>query len=100
MRDWYKRRYNKVIDIILGRYGKVCCCCGIADLKFLTIDHIHGGGTQHRKEIGVDGGVNFYRYLIEQGLPDGYQTLCFNCNVGKYRNNGICPHKEKKNESN
>jgi hypothetical protein len=29
---------------------------------------------------------------VKQGFPDGFQTLCFNCNVGKYKNGGVCPH--------
>lgn len=33
-------------------------------------------------------------WLKTNGYPDGFQTLCHNCNMAKgfY---GICPHKEK-----
>lgn len=24
---------------------------------------------------------------------DRYQLLCFNCNCGRHRNGGVCPHK-------
>jgi hypothetical protein len=56
---------------------------------FLTIDHIDGGGSQHRREVGG----RIARWLIAQGLPDGFQTLCHNCNYAKYRL-GVCPHQK------
>lgn len=60
-----------------------CLSCGIIDLDVLTIDHIKGNGNAHRKITG--GGVEFYRWLRKNNFPDGYQTLCFNCNAKKYR---------------
>ena len=34
--------------------------------------------------------------IIKAGWPkDRYQLLCSNCNQGKRRNGGICPHKTK-----
>jgi hypothetical protein len=59
--------------------------------RFLTIDHINGGGSQHRKKIGHG---HFYLWLYNHGYPDGYQVLCMNCNFGRYMNYGVCPHKE------
>lgn len=49
------------------------------DMRALTIDHIHGGGTKHRFETGIGGGHHFYRWLKQQGFPVGYQILCMNC---------------------
>jgi hypothetical protein len=80
----------------MDAYGGVCACCGTAELKFLTIDHINGGGNQHRKELVATGmGNNFYPWLKDRGYPPGYRVLCFNCNwaVGHY--NRICPHQEE-----
>lgn len=76
--------------------GPVCACCGEKALPFLTIDHIHGGGREHRRIIG--GGHNFYSWLKKNHYPTGYQVLCMNCNFGKRMNEGICPHKEMPNE--
>lgn len=28
--------------------------------------------------------------------PEGFQTLCYNCNIGKHRNGGICPHQHNR----
>jgi hypothetical protein len=87
-----KRAYNKLyhnnrnnntrIDI-LTHYGNgilACVACGENQLPCLSIDHIKGKGTQHRHQTGIPkGGVNFYRWLQKQGYPEGYQTLCMNC---------------------
>ena len=60
-----------------------CCgCCQENDLNKLCIDHIQGGGKQHRRELGV-GSNGFYLWLRKQGYPEGYQTLCLNCNRKK-----------------
>jgi hypothetical protein len=85
--DNYRR---SVRQRTFNHYGWTCACCGEANSGFLTIDHIHGGGNKHRKEIG--GGNVFYAWLIRQGYPEGYQTLCYNCNCGRAHNGGICPH--------
>lgn len=75
-------------DVICG-YGGICKCCGEAEPQFLTIDHIHGGGSAHKKAVG--GSQQIYSYLRANGYPDGYQLLCFNCNGSKGLF-GICPH--------
>ncbi len=35
-------------------------------------------------------------WLKANNFPPGFQTLCHNCNIGKHRNKGICPHKQKR----
>ena len=74
--------------------GKIKCqCpsgkCGENRFEFLSIDHIGGGGTKHRKEI--KGGEQFYRWIRRNGFPEGLRILCHNCNMslGFY---GYCPH--------
>lgn len=69
-------------QIILERYGKECAICGFDDIRALQLDHIEDNGSQERKELGGQkfSGVKFYRYLIKQDLPNGYQILCANCN--------------------
>lgn len=65
-----------------------CCCCGEQEVKFLSIDHVNGGGNKHRREQNIS---NLAHWLASKNYPDGYQTLCHNCNMAKgfY---GICPH--------
>jgi hypothetical protein len=76
---------------VLDRYGRECACCGESIEMFLCVDHVNGGGNQHRKEIGV-GSVRLYSWLKQNGWPDEFQILCCNCNAGKYKNGGVCPH--------
>lgn len=69
---------------VLTHYGDGkarCVLCGFDKIGALCIDHINGGGNQHRKEIKMQGaGYNFYSWLIQNDLPEGYRTLCMNCN--------------------
>jgi hypothetical protein len=30
---------------------------------------------------------------VKNAFPDTITLLCFNCNCGKGRNKGVCPHK-------
>ena len=94
----YKRGLSeKCKKIVFSHYGNgkiECNCCGETTLGFLTIDHIHGGGRIQSKSIGR--GVIFYNWLINSNFPEGYQVLCMNCNWGKDKNGGICPHKAVK----
>jgi hypothetical protein len=79
--EWRDRQRTAVFD----RYGRVCACCGATD--DLTIDHMDGDGAEHRAELFKDGrmaGWHFYAWLVRNGLPDGYQTLCRPCNNSKW----------------
>ncbi len=62
----------------------------------MTLDHINNRGNQHRALHGGRGfsGEKLYKFLEKNGFPDGFQVLCFNCNVGKHLNNGRCPHED------
>jgi hypothetical protein len=81
----------------LSVYGGVCACCGESDVRFLTIDHINGGGNQHRREINKSGkgGRDFRHWLKRNGFPPGFQVLCWNCNVARHFNGGVCPHQDQ-----
>ena len=70
-----------------------CACCGEFRYEFLTLDHVHGGGNQHRREVtgSTKGGSSFYKWLKVNGYPDGFQVLCFNCNMAKAMN-GKCSY--------
>jgi hypothetical protein len=83
-----RRVHAKRRKLVLDHYGRKCTCCGLALEAALQIDHIHGGGTKHLKEIGQSG---LYRWLIKNKFPEGFQTLCVLCNWLK-RNYGACVH--------
>ena len=80
---------------ILRYYGgnpPKCACCGEAEIKFLAIDHMKGGGKKHLAKIG-GGGANFYFWLKKNKYPKDFQVLCHNCNFAK-GHYGHCPHKD------
>lgn len=95
----YKQRYAGIRAQdkiqVFEHYGNKCACCGEDESCFLAIDHIDGGGNEHRKNIGK-AGSGFYKWLINNNFPEGFQILCHNCNMGKHLNNGICPHIKNK----
>lgn len=62
-----------------------CACCGEDHIPFLHVDHVDGGGARHRKSVG-----DVYRWIIKNNFPNGFRTLCANCNWGIYRNKGVC----------
>ena len=80
-------------DEVINEYGGKCVCCGETRKEFLSIDHIDGDGSKHRKEIGARTSDEFYRWLKQNNYPEGFQVLCFNCNCGK-GSYSVCPHKE------
>ncbi len=84
------RSRRKLKAEAIKAYGGKCACCGEKRFELLSIDHIKGGGTAHRREIGPD----IYPYLRARKYPSGYRLLCMNCNftIGKL---GFCPHKPK-----
>ena len=77
---------------VLETYGKECACCGESTLRFLTVDHVNGDGAAHRAVHRT--GNSFYCWIIRNGFPADFQVLCFNCNIGRAMNGGICPHKD------
>lgn len=82
--------------LVVKEYGGLCVCCNENNPMFLTIDHINNDGKEEMTENGNNrvAGWALYKRLKGLGYPkDRYQLLCYNCNIGKYRNNGICPHK-------
>lgn len=87
-REWDKKQRHAAI-MAYGGYRCVCPGCDATESEFLSIDHIKGGGHQHRREIGI--GANFFVWLRKNNYPPGYRVLCHNCNQarGFY---GYCPH--------
>ena len=75
-------------------YGGKCQCpggCDVTEERFLTVDHIFGGGNQHRKRTGTSG-YKMYQLLRDEGFPkDKYRLMCFNCNAARAYW-GKCPH--------
>jgi len=92
--------YQKARFEVLSYYSKgepKCACCGERGIEFLTIDHIDGNGSEHRRQIDPErkiGGNGFVYWLKKNNYPEGFQVLCANCNFAK-RQNKHCPHQSK-----
>lgn len=89
----YREWFNEIKRNIFDHYGRKCVCCGEDNWEFLTIDHINGGGTKHRKQLG--GGTSFFKWLRDNNYPKEFRVLCINCNfsMGRF---GYCPHNKNK----
>ena len=76
-----RREYKRKV---FNHYGNKCSC-GFSDIRALQIDHINNNGAEERKSLGGQNfsGWRFYKYLIDNNYPNGYQTLCANCNMIK-----------------
>lgn len=92
----YKRLLWKQIFEI---YGGQCACCGETNPLFLSLDHIARDGAEHRKRYAgqnsrsrAGNGARVMRDAIRQPDKTRFRILCFNCNLGRERNGGICPH--------
>lgn len=84
-----KRRFQQKKSVF-DAYGGVCSCCGESNFEFLTVDHIEGGGTRHRRSLTV----SIYSWLIKNNFPkDDFRVLCMNCNFSLGMH-GYCPHED------
>ncbi len=85
-KEWAAKYRWELKMAALAQYGLVCVHCGFDDPRALQIDHIEDNGWEERKKLGgqSNAGWNFYRWLKKQNWPEGYQTLCANCNAIKH----------------
>lgn len=99
-----KRHFGRIKHAVFLHYSKTdpphCMCngclwhtenCVAENLIVLSIDHINGDGGKHRKELNIHGGKEFYKWLVKNNYPEGYQVLCMNCQWSKKSNEQ--PHK-------
>lgn len=91
--EWTRKDRARCKELVFDHYGRACTCCGESEPVFLVIDHINEDGAEHRKRIQAS---RFYQWLVRQGFPEEFQTLCHNCNFAKSR--GGCPHAARKKE--
>jgi hypothetical protein len=91
-KDRAKEGRRKLKDEVYAAYGGYkCSCCGESEKSFLSLDHIHNDGAEHRKTISGGGG-GILKWAKDNAFPPLLQVLCMNCQFGKKFNNGICPH--------
>lgn len=94
---WRKKTHQELKGIVYDHYKPICACCKEKEFKFLSIDHINNDGAEERRRIfgreRAGSGTAYYKWVITNNFPSNLQILCMNCNYGKARNKGICPHK-------
>lgn len=79
----------------IQHYGGKCVCCTESNAAFLTFDHINNDGKERRKRIPEqNGGSAMHYWLRRNGYPKEFQILCYNCNLARDHNGGICPHQQ------
>lgn len=91
--DYRRAQRERVFLDVLAHYGGACACCGERERYFLTLDHIDGNGWQHRRQVGK---TDMWKWAHANGYPSIFQVLCLNCNAGRYRNGGRCPHEDQR----
>lgn len=92
---YWSKSYRIIRFKAISHYsnGKICCsCCGEDNFTFLTLDHPNNDGFIHRKKFG--GSTAFLYWLQRNDFPIKLDVLCWNCNLGRQLNNGICPHQK------
>ena len=76
------RKKRKIEALIHYGNGVLACVrCGFDDIRALTIDHINNNGAEHRRELFGRNKPDprLGSWLRARDYPDGYQTLCMNC---------------------
>lgn len=73
-------RLNLKLEIFNHYCNNDICCkhCGLKTVELLTVDHIHGGGNKHKKEVR-----SLYSWIKRNNYPDGFQILCWSCQLRK-----------------
>ncbi len=79
----YRLRRKQLVFSHYSNGSIKCVVCGESRLACLSIDHIAGGGTQHKLSLKLRGGHDFYGWLVRSRFPEGYQVLCMNCQFVK-----------------
>ena len=87
-----RRAYAELRNRVIAGYGGRCICCGESIEVFLTLDHVLNNGADARKQSGYNLRT-LYKRVIDDNFPPEYQLHCWNCNCGRAKNGGICPHK-------
>lgn len=91
-----ENRLRLKLDVFNAYGGCKCSCpnCTINHIDFLTLDHIGGGGNEHRRTLG--GNSKVYWWIKRNNFPPGFRVRCYNCNLSA-KFNGYCPVHESEN---
>lgn len=97
--NWHRYHETRKM-LVLSHYGVagVCRCviCGESRIACLSLDHLSGEGHSDRQRLAEEHNSDksrgcsahqMYSYVINNNFPDGYQTLCMNCQFVKRAEN-------------
>lgn len=87
--DRKKGQKRNLRERVVTYLGGKCECCSESIPLLLNVDHINGGGKYERTSNKVK---RMYLQILAGERPD-LRLLCFNCNMGRNLNGGVCPHK-------
>ena len=76
-------------------YGGKCNCCGLANEKYLQLDHINNDGNIHRMKIFNGHKGCMYTWAKQNNYPSNLQLLCANCHQAKTSNRPCTPDDHK-----
>ena len=90
-----------ILQLLAQDKKPACECCRDKRYWTLTIDHINGGGTQHRREVANTSTWVLVAREVRSGktlaqLLNDYRVMCQTCNYGARINNGRCPHTDER----
>ena len=97
---WSKKYYKELKDEVYNAYGGYECQCPRCDITeplFLTLDHVENDGSIAIKKHGNERGRKMWIWIKKNNFPKGmFQVMWWNCNSGRGRNEGLCPHFKNK----
>lgn len=78
-KEYFSDYREKLRGEVLDHYGRICVECGETIDEFLTLDHKNSDGHETKEVYGHDN----YALAKNLGFPDTFQTMCWNCQIGK-----------------
>jgi len=95
-RTYFKRLKDEVYEAY-GGYKCQCPGCRVTEPLFLTLDHVKNNAKKILKLHGNERGMKQLLWIKKNGFPKGmFLVMCWNCNCGRARNGGVCPHLRRK----
>ena len=75
--EYRQKTIKKLREAIFKRYEAHCNNCNFSDWRALQIDHINGGGNEHRRQS--KDAIPYLKSILND-KKELFQILCANCN--------------------
>ncbi|OPZ36860.1 MAG: hypothetical protein BWY99_01970 [Synergistetes bacterium ADurb.BinA166] len=73
---------RETLQMLTGGIPK-CEDCPVDDVRILTVDHVHGGGNEHRRSLGMTSSQSMYSHVRKLQDKSDFAVRCYNHNSGK-----------------